>query len=988
MLLRFPAYVLFMFILLVAGCSFSSSSSDQNDNTATTATDSATASNGTVLTLALRDADDKLITALQTETSAVAVATLKDVNGVAIDALSVNFASTLASLAPADGVALTNDEGQAQVTVTAGTLAGQAALTADILIEGETLRVTVNYAVSTIAVNQSDAVLNLSLVGPDANETSAISSDLPGTLLATLSDANGNPMKSEVISFTTDAALLNPASGKVLTDANGLATLKLLAGDVAGAGTVTASVTLADETSTTARLNYQVLASATTSGSNLTLQLFNTQDSITSVIRADEPGVLRAVLSDGLGIGIAGVVVTFSTELATLNPTNGTTITNADGQASVQIIAANETGANTVSAVVTVGSEPLTAITSYEVQPPAIRLGSGVGGAFVEGELSLATDVLSAGTTTSVTANIVDLQGDPFEVPVNISFSSSCSISGKSLIDDSVTTVNGQVIVTYEANGCEGVDIITASAQFGGSSLSATTRLNISADSVGTIEFVSATPAMIALRGMGGAGLEHTSEVTFRVKGVQGLPLANQQVNFSLNTDLGGLSLLPASQVTNSTGLVSTIVQAGVLPTSVRVTASVVDTDISAQSNQLVVSTGFPDQNSVSLAFSVRNPEALNYDGEVVTVTARLADLYNNPVPDGTAVYFTTEGGAIAPQCETTLGACSVTWTSQQPHPIDHRVTVLATAIGHESFKDENGDGFFNDADGEPFADLGNGIYDEPFVDSNANNFFDEPFSDTGNGSYDFGESFVDYNRNGRYDGAGNNPAGETDYQDRNSNGIYDGSGRIASGDDFTDLNGDVQFAAPGFVDLSEAYVDENENSQRDIGEPYLDFDLNGQFSQRDGQYNGILCRHNSICSSFSTLHVRRSAILIMSSSQAYIVVQDTATGVIYGSNNPSVSVPAASIIDAVGGSVNLRVVVTDTAGQTMPMATTIASTVDVGEIAGTADFTVPDTTTTGHVLGIGISDNDITVIENGFLSITVASPKQTETVISIPLRI
>ncbi len=986
MLLRFPAYFLLLLILLVAGCSFNSSPGDQNDNTVIDI-DSATAKNGTVLTLTLSDVDGKSVTELQAGKNAVAMVTLKEANGAAIDSLPVNFSSTLASLVPADGVALTNGVGQAQVTITAVTLTGQAALTAEAVIEGETLRATVNYFVSATAVNKSDAILNLSLVGADANEISAISSNSPGTLLMTLRDAEGNPMKSEVVTLITDVALLNPVSGKVLTDANGLATLQLLAGDIAGAGTLTASVILADETSTTARLNYQVLASATTSGSNLTLQLLNTQNSITSVIRADEPGVLRAVLSDGLGIGIAGVVVAFSTELAILNPTNGTTITNADGQAFVQIIAANETGANTVSAVVTVGSEPLTAITSYEVQPPAIRLGRGVGDAFVEGELSLSADLLSAGTTTSVTANIVDLQGNPFEIPVDIRFSSSCSIAGKSIIDAILATVNGQVTAIYEVNGCEGADIITASAQLGSSSFSATTQVNISPDNVGTIEFVSATPAMIALRGMGGAGLEHTSEVTFLVKGVQGLPLANQPVNFSLNTDLGGLNILPINQVTNNAGLVSTIVQAGVLPTSVRVTATVVDTDISAQSNQLVVSTGFPDQNSVSLAFSVRNPEALNYDGEVVTVTARFADLYNNPVPDGTAVYFTTEGGAIEPQCETALGACSVTWRSQQPHPIDHRVTVLATAIGHESFKDENGDGFFNEADGEPFADLGNGIYDEPFVDSNGSRLFDEPFVDSNtDGGYNFGESFVDYNRNGRYDGGGDNPAGETDYQDRNSNGIYDGSGRIALGDDFTDLNGDDQFAAPGFVDLSEAYVDENENRQRDIGEPYLDFDLNGEFSQRDGQYNGILCRHNSICSSFSTLHVRRSAILIMSSSQAYIVVQDIATGVIYGSNNPSVA--ATSTINSVGGSINLRVVVTDTAGQTMPMGTTIVSTVDVGEITGTGDFSVPDTTTTGQVLNIGISDDDTTVIDNGFLSISVATPKETETVISIPLRI
>ena len=76
-----------------------------------------------------------------------------------------------------------------------------------------------------------------------------------------------------------------------------------------------------------------------------------------------------------------------------------------------------------------------------------------------------------------------------------------------------------------------------------------------------------------------------------------------------------------------------------------------------------------------------------------VNVTARLADHFNNPAPDGTAVYFTTEGGAVDPSCTTTNGSCSVTWRSQNPRSADGRITILAYSLGEESFLDTNGNG-------------------------------------------------------------------------------------------------------------------------------------------------------------------------------------------------------------------------------------------------------------------------------------------------------
>jgi hypothetical protein len=145
------------------------------------------------------------------------------------------------------------------------------------------------------------------------------------------------------------------------------------------------------------------------------------------------------------------------------------------------------------------------------------------------------------------------------------------------------------------------------------------------------------------------------------------------------------------------------------------------------------------------------NVEAYNIDGVTVPIVVRLADRYNNPAPDGTAVAFTTDGGHIGGNCATPSsaatsgdGTCQVTWTSADPRPVPAddspaipaagRTTILATAIGEESFTDVNGSGYY--IQGDPFANLG-----EPYRDDNEN------------GKYDLGEYFLDFLHTGVYAG-------------------------------------------------------------------------------------------------------------------------------------------------------------------------------------------------------------------------------------------
>jgi hypothetical protein len=271
-----------------------------------------------------------------------------------------------------------------------------------------------------------------------------------------------------------------------------------------------------------------------------------------------------------------------------------------------------------------------------------------------------------------------------------------------------------------------------------GNLLTATGTVTVAPASVGSIEFLSATPEQIGLMG---TGLTETSTVAFNVVDSTGGPVAGVDVNFALNTTVGGITFTPATATSGTDGRVQTVIQSGTVATSLRVTATVVGLlpVIATQSNQLIITTGLPDQDSVSLSVACQNVEAWSHDGVQNPVTIRLADRYGNPVPDGTAVTFNTEGGKVASGCSTVTtsaesGVCTVNWTSQAPRPATGRVTLVATAIGEESFLDANGNGVFDD--GDTFGDL-----DEAFRDDNET------------GAYDIGVDgfFFDFNNSGTF---------------------------------------------------------------------------------------------------------------------------------------------------------------------------------------------------------------------------------------------
>jgi len=533
-------------------------------------------------------------------------------------------------------------------------------------------------------------------------------------------------------------------------------------------------------------------------------------------------------------------------------PEKGTATTNENGQANITLNAGEAAGTGKVTATLDSGEVAEVFFQSQGSSDVVVRIGSG--DPFNEGIALLGASSISAGATTSIYVKLVNAQGELYKESVEINFSSVCAEETvpSAELDSVVTTSNGEAEANYLAKGCVGEDPITVNTIVNGVNLQATATLSVLPANIGSISFVSATPEIIGIIGTGAVGGSESSTVIFKVIDTNGNPVNNKEVNFALSTDTGGIALNPDKAKTNSQGFVQTVVNSGSVATSVRVNAVVADSDpsISSQSSVLVISTGIPDQDSFTLSFSNLNPHAWGTANVEVEVTALLADAFNNPAPDGTAVSFTTEGGSIGSSCVTSNGQCQVTWRSQNPRPEGQelamnsvpprlsntdandfpnfmgqkyggRVTILATAIGEESFPDLNGNGRFDICEVPAFkGEIG--------------------FPCNADGSFDTTKTQISY------DG-------------KDVNGSY-----FDRKEAYSDYNED------GFFNPLEESTLEQEGGEL---EEYVEFNGDGIFNENDGLYNGILCAENNSegCSADNkAINVSAQGVIVMSGSSPH----------------------------------------------------------------------------------------------------------------------
>lgn len=410
-----------------------------------------------------------------------------------------------------------------------------------------------------------------------------------------------------------------------------------------------------------------------------------------------------------------------------------------------------------------------------------IGLGYGFGAQFQKGVAQPALSVLSSGGSTSVTVNIVNLDksNELYLGQRTVTFNSYCSQLGLAEFTPASIEASGLAVSNYEDKGCGQVDNIFVSIVEEEKSeegeitqnivATANTTIDVKLPIIGAINFVAAEPASIALKGVGSGTLPEMSTLSFQVLDRSGNPMFSKEVRFAMDHLLGDASLSRDNAVTNLEGIASIQLFSGRVNGTVRVSATVdvhddegnYVTEISTQSNPVGMVTGLPDINSFSLGATIYNPAAWDINGTKVSITARASDHYQNPVPDGTVVAFSAEGGSVVGTCETSVGACSVEWTAQDPRPVDGVATIVARTVGVSDYQDKNSNGVFDIGElfitqGEAYIDAnGNGVYDNEalynqFVDFDSDGTPDVLWDDT---TTNFYEEFFDFNDNSVLDG-------------------------------------------------------------------------------------------------------------------------------------------------------------------------------------------------------------------------------------------
>jgi hypothetical protein len=456
------------------------------------------------------------------------------------------------------------------------------------------------------------------------SSTDGLIFDIDGSFCAVAHLKLGNAnISGALITFSTSNASVT--STTTLTLSSGIATTVVTSSST-DAGILSASYTPSDGDSVSAKRNYQFKeydTSIPVEAIKLTALISDATGPVTR-FNIDKTVQLNALLTDSNNQAIANQIVTFNAGSATLAP--ATALTKASGIATLNYTPSEaELGASLLTVTTEYQGSTLTSSSAFEVLASDdiatngnVKMGSyNANGEFVESELATTliatTDGsynISAGGTFGITATLVIQNTDGtltrLQSPTSISFSSDCSTNDNASLDSPITSLSGSASSTFSDVSCSGNsernDTIIATATVNGTSLSASLPFILARQTLSNVSFASAEPSQIRIKDSGGTGSTESSLVTFLVTSANGQPAAQQTVNFSLDTSVGGLQFangeVTDSSITNSQGLVSVRVQAGTIPTPVRVMASTTDADtnqtITSQSEQLTVNTGLP----------------------------------------------------------------------------------------------------------------------------------------------------------------------------------------------------------------------------------------------------------------------------------------------------------------------------------------------------------------------------------------------------------
>jgi hypothetical protein len=515
------------------------------------------------------------------------------------------------------------------------------------------------------------------------------------TVTAALITPSGGPVADgTAVIFTTNIGRFNVSGAKTITATATGGSGSVVVPFISEAGVSGVATIIATAQDIIQKLAIELVAVAPTTPTTQVAGILLQADSTSLVANGTSSTFITATLITSTGdVAGDGITVNFTTDLGRFT---------ADGAKTATASTSGGTGAVLVqflSEEDIVGTATIIANVGGVAQSIQIALtGAGDPATIL---LEADSTTLSIFGTTGITAQVLDDEGNPVDDGTAVFFTTSTGgVTPVATISDGIATA------VFSAATSAGVATITARA----GSVTAVISITIQAGPPGSLEFDSADPILIGVRG---SALSQKSTITFLVKDVNGNPAADgTQVTFTLLSGLGGGETLAPTIVGTLEGKASTVLTSGTVSGPVRVLASVTmgATTLTSSSTNVSITGGPPSGAHIGVAPSFRNIAGLVTQGIICPVTAIVGDRFGNPVPRNTTVSFFTNGGVVTPQGLTdALGnALSDIKTgpptprvgsTPDPGPSDPRtgfVTVIAVTQGEETFIDSNGNGLFD----------------------------------------------------------------------------------------------------------------------------------------------------------------------------------------------------------------------------------------------------------------------------------------------------
>jgi hypothetical protein len=607
--------IIFIVMIMTAGCK----AGGQGSAVVSSGVNGGGANNASALQLT---AIPLIIDLSSTNNTVVTARVVDNLGNPVPDGAVVNFSFAPGNQLKASlsGFSATTLGGLAKVTVTATTFSNAiVVVNASSGAASGSISITIKAGAAGGTVTVAAAPANITVTG--TSTITATVKDLLGNTVAagvnvdfSLNNANGS------LSLTT---VQTNASGQAQTVLTGIATPNVTVtatvasmGNIQGAATVTINPQALVPTLTISSTSSSILTFATTTV-DVTLSGFVPLIGQTVFFSVDNPGV-----------------VTLSAASA---------VTDVTGRASITLTAKGVVTSVKVTASSTVpGPTVLNGFTTVSISsapPDNVVLIANPPGITVFGTSTLSA--LVTGNSNTVPDGTV------------VNFILSNSANG-SLSSSNGSTVNGIATTTFIATNKAGSVSITAVA---GSVSSSPATITITPATTGSIQFVSATPQIIGLKGSGNA----VSTVVFSVLDIAGRIVADgTQVTFTLAAGPGGGACIVGSVGTCSTtsaigstvsGLARVTLNSGSTAGPVTIIATTTPTGlppISTSASEISIGGGVVSATHFTLATSQFNLPGFGISNAQANITAYVADRFGNfNILKGTTVSFQTDAGAI-----------------------------------------------------------------------------------------------------------------------------------------------------------------------------------------------------------------------------------------------------------------------------------------------------------------------------------------------------